>query len=529
MKRLIERERKRVKESEAHAEYDAVVVTRWLQLIARQSALYNVNNRHQCFKAEGNIIRPFEAVPHFFGCVTCGRYHFCRGERASCEIYFSESERCELCLYSGRLLRHQDNLEADEYEEGVRASHRPEVYHIPSGVQTSPPKRKKWGLSDEQTEQIKQLRRAAATTTGEQEEEQPEVEEMTTTTTTKTLAGLVKKLTKKKNETLSEKEEEEGSNDEWEECLNNNNNEEAWQDEEEGEGGREWQDDRDGFNKNYHNNLEYNNRLFAFLWPVVHERKKQKPNETADLYKRDLLLSQQTSLVSVGRPHRRNEARDLTAVSDRVRNKIRVETELMVARLLIAASPRRSEQQLNNELVDYFAPLITRVTGLVYRSQRLREFAAERDTKSEKQAATPTNLAKLALSTIDLSAAAAATSSTREDELSEERAEQLLEPSQIVRAMLLFALVEPLAFNDSMGIRIDIWHRDPWLRHTLRRHHAAIEVERQTQLLSGVRTLLTQCLNCYSWCPLWLRATLFPARLVQFDSVSVITEGNGDG
>lgn len=517
MKRLIERERKRVKRNEQSVEYDAVVVTRWLQLVARQSALYNVNNRHQCFAtAEKQVIQPFEAVPHFFGCRTCGRYHFCRGERESCEIYFSEAERCEVCLYSGRLLRRQDNLEADEYDEGVRASQRPESYHIPSGVKTSSSsstsnQHRDW-LTTEQAEQIKQLRRAS--------EAEPTVEREKEDVTTGTLSRLIKRMTKKHDEPHSmeeqqqEEEEEEGEEEgEWE--VEKEENDE-WLEEI-----MQREDDRDGFNKNYHNNLAYNNQLFAFLWPVIHERKKVKKTNETDLCQRDLSLgqNQRATDAETGPTARITTQRDLTAISEQVRNKIRAETELIVTRLLSRSSlTKSSDQQQIAELVNHFTALIGRVTGLVYRSVRLREFASARETKSEKQITSASHLAKVALSTIDLSTTTGGGGG--DDDLTEERAEQLLPPANIVAAMMLFALVEPLAFSDSMGIRIDVWHRDAWLHHTLRRHYAA-EVERQKPVLKQTCKLLAECLADYGTSqPLWLRSILFPARLVQFDSQS---------
>jgi hypothetical protein len=54
---------------------------------------------------EETIIRPFQWAPHFYGCIRCGRYHFCRRKESECEILLGETDGQMLCAYSGHLLK----------------------------------------------------------------------------------------------------------------------------------------------------------------------------------------------------------------------------------------------------------------------------------------------------------------------------------------------------------------------------------------------------------------------------------------
>lgn len=130
------------------------LVYEWLALLRRHYRLYNVDNQHRCrrlatyrehqLSAEElelqrrkrrrraseplrpidggggdescSIVQPFVWAPHFYGCVECGRYHFCRRDERECELVYNEhADEPVTCLHSGQVLREALSYETETH------------------------------------------------------------------------------------------------------------------------------------------------------------------------------------------------------------------------------------------------------------------------------------------------------------------------------------------------------------------------------------------------------------------------------
>lgn len=127
-------------------ESDNSLIYAWLIFIQDHYGIYHVDNRHQCHKKKEytsnlivereileqkkkrlklcgerggynynnggddddeekeTVIRPFIWAPNFYGCIQCGRYHFCRRRELDCEIIYTETDYQMTCIHSGKLL-----------------------------------------------------------------------------------------------------------------------------------------------------------------------------------------------------------------------------------------------------------------------------------------------------------------------------------------------------------------------------------------------------------------------------------------
>lgn len=113
---------------------DERLIFRWLQLMERHCSVYNVNNKHDCLRADREekerahrehnqpplkpvVIQPFASVDNFFGCLVCGKYHLCRLRRETCQVIVEKVDKQKVCAYSGQLLHIQDNLEIGNFDD----------------------------------------------------------------------------------------------------------------------------------------------------------------------------------------------------------------------------------------------------------------------------------------------------------------------------------------------------------------------------------------------------------------------------
>ena len=110
-------------------------IFRWLQLLQQHYQIFNVDNYHDCIRAEREekeyatlyrcqprtvIVKPFQSIDNFYGCVICGKYHICQLSRETCPLIIDDHDKQKACSYSGKLLVIQDNLEAT-FEDGAHA------------------------------------------------------------------------------------------------------------------------------------------------------------------------------------------------------------------------------------------------------------------------------------------------------------------------------------------------------------------------------------------------------------------------
>lgn len=104
-------------------EAERILIFKWKQLLESRFHLFDVHNKHQCFRDTRpgpGIIKPFDAVDNFYGCVRCGKFHICKLRSDSCVIITRESDTLKTCRYSGRLLPTEDNLEVGNWDDILR-------------------------------------------------------------------------------------------------------------------------------------------------------------------------------------------------------------------------------------------------------------------------------------------------------------------------------------------------------------------------------------------------------------------------
>lgn len=96
-----------------HKETRLIVVTRWLEWLGVNHGVYNVINTHQCFNENPRtIIRPFYEESNFYGCLKCGKYHFCYNSHHTCDSVAPTQDinnNMPTCAYSGRTIRNVHN------------------------------------------------------------------------------------------------------------------------------------------------------------------------------------------------------------------------------------------------------------------------------------------------------------------------------------------------------------------------------------------------------------------------------------
>lgn len=96
-----------------HEETRLIVVTRWLEWLGVNHGIHNVINAHQCFNENPRtIVRPFYEESNFYGCLKCGKYHFCYNSHHTCDSVaptLDINNNMPTCVYSGRTIRNIHN------------------------------------------------------------------------------------------------------------------------------------------------------------------------------------------------------------------------------------------------------------------------------------------------------------------------------------------------------------------------------------------------------------------------------------
>ncbi len=515
--------------------YERAVLFRWMQLLGQHHHIYNVNNAHHCFEhttgthRPPHIVRPFASVPQFYGCLQCGRSHHCWGERDSCElVYSNEHERIEVCRYSGRVVRNQDNLRATFEDTSRRrrslAKHLAQSPCPRDRSAVKPPDRAarkresrirelkmKRKRQKKQRLPRAQLEDYALSLESISESESGDSSSSSSSEHSESSSvSLVSQDLSVSGEAGDDSGEEAVANDEGRKRARDEASEhteeeasvsgEHEEEEPRGEpvGSDDWVDlegeERErGFCKNYHNNLQYNNEQYAFMGAVI--RKWRREQDVARLFTRDLSEGRAPpASEQCGEEAQADEPDRVFALQEPLRNKIYQECELLLHALLAC---RRAPQHLA-ALQAYYAPLLCNVAALVYASEKLSMLAKARAHKNQKQQRNTLQLLKLGLSTIDC----ARLDTLQEDEFRE----FTLEPRRLCRVLLHYLLVRPLSLCDALGNRVDVWYGDAWLAHTT---PLLPEVEQQRRELTPLCELVRECLTSYARCPYWARAMIY--------------------
>ena len=108
------------------------LVTHWLvECVGRHHVIngedhvvYNIDNQHQCFNERPRtIIRPFADIDYFFGCIRCGKYHFCYQNSRTCDSVaptLDINNDRPTCAYSGKSIRNANNEVIGTYRDTVQ-------------------------------------------------------------------------------------------------------------------------------------------------------------------------------------------------------------------------------------------------------------------------------------------------------------------------------------------------------------------------------------------------------------------------
>ncbi len=316
------------------------------------------------------------------------------------------------------------------------------------------------------------------------------------------------------------------------------------------------------YDKNYHNNIQYNNEYYSFLTPMLKDEKKEEEEKPEDsdkmpeimaMYARDMREEYRmhsneagvfndrdeetgeesfdektlfTEEQTIQNPYKKN------ALNESITSKIQDETHSILNNLMHIKVERKetSFSLCDSEytktlslLCHYYTCLIRNITLLVYQSPILDQVARDRNLKNQNQ----TN--KAFISTIDLN-------SLDKIQKSVDYHEHTLCPLKICRSLLLHLFVTPKALNDAAGFRILLWSRDNWLesfnneknnyslitdyyiRMVTSSHNPAEiaiaklkskGIEKHCDIfkdnLTGTSTKIIECITYYSNDPLWLR------------------------
>lgn len=97
------------------SESEKLLISRWLSLLQKYYRLYNIDYSHQCLSQynarSSSIIRVFQGIDYFFGCIQCGQYHICRRSLTGCYVTSNYQQQRLFCLYSGQLIEDCENYE----------------------------------------------------------------------------------------------------------------------------------------------------------------------------------------------------------------------------------------------------------------------------------------------------------------------------------------------------------------------------------------------------------------------------------
>ena len=550
---------------------DEELIFRWLQLMERHCNLYNVDNKHDCIRAdreekerahrENNqpplspiIVQPFHSVENFYGCLVCGKYHICRLRRETCQLVVDKVDKQKVCAYSGQLLYIQDNLEMGNFEtersmdqeatliqttrslpqknikkNTSRKGHIAHLLKETQQQQQSKPSLKRsrpttmtktecrvllgdtYDLSVESASSSSSI--SSSTTSDDEEEDHDEEEDYKVNVEEEEDEDddVCEKHAKRQRTVVIYQESSSSSSD--------NDGDNYIQDEGEEGSGAEYENENNegGHAKNYHNNIRYKNEYYAFLQHTLRKQRKTEHHMSRyekfiDLYTRDM---NEATPATTTQEKETTFFASLAKLSDSVCEKIESEVTAIVDRLFGMDKTERPHCQLKpskvrRTLVAYYVALIKNITLLVYHSPHLNKVAMKRATKNHTQTT------KFALSVVDEGVA-------QENDVTYH--EFTLAPMKIVRSVLLHLFTKTFCVGDSLGFNVNIWSIDRWLRLFVTPNNDRLflatyhrqcvdypteeETDRYCKEIHENAALVEKCLRYYRFCPLWLRSMVF--------------------
>jgi len=390
---------------------ESLLVWRWFTLLQKYYCLYNVDYSHQCLTGRcisesaerSSIVRVFQGIDHFFGCVQCGQYHICRKSSTTCFVVSDRQQQRLFCLYSGYLLEEEYfetqpfTLESDNFSEIQADEHQ-------SSTGTS---LMTFGKQDQLYSNIKK----GGGGDRKRREKRPKAEEAEWSHIDKRTRREVTPIKSPKTESSSDsvefcvddqqRDEELGDNDEF--CFN--------------ETSHQFLDNR--LSKDY--NYQYWSNYYSFLWNKI----LPNPNPITQNHTKQPLIHLN---------HHQTRQKKYTSFNYHLgTNGIEIEKEChdIIRRLLILSPPPSTSSAANEQifllLVEYFVPLVKNFYLLIHNSPVIRGVAL--DKRNNKAGKKP----------------------------------PVMTPKQVSEAVLLHSLVEAYYTEDICQNRIQLWVRNPWL------------------------------------------------------------------
>jgi len=509
-----------------HTLAEEMQIFQWLQFLREHFQLFNVLNYHDCIRANREasrpvIIRPFESITNFYGCIQCGKYHICRLERECCPLVIDGHDKQKACAYSGQLLLIQDNLEAT-FEDGQHAdkeatylqSHRRHDSPKKSSPKSKKPQRthvqdllkeegtdrkqlpqplsskKRPRLSEESRAKLKEVYDMSIDGLSELEDNEEwevivetkpeEVEEAEEILDFKPLKRA-RRMDEMKEEVVDEYSSvigahklAENSSDGDEETQDEVCVEKKWlataHDDGEESGGDECigtllEHDNENGNgdrhKNYHNNIRYNNEYYAFLRPLIKksEERLSRYDQFIDLYRRDIHEDEHFQRQPTNSSTDEEEYINKLAENEKLGESTltKIQSETSVILTALLHSDRTQRPLCKLKRPYIHQRLLAHFKPLI-----------ENITLLIYQSPI---LSKVALTRCTKNQNQVPKFSVSEIDLESaqnlqsdvEHHEYTFCPLKIVRALMLHLFLQPYALTDAHGYRIEIWYRDEWL------------------------------------------------------------------
>lgn len=548
-----------------HTASEEILIFRWLQYMEQHRHLYAVKNKHQCFGKDADprhIVQPFASVDYFFGCLECGKYHLCHLKRDSCEVAIDLCDSRQICRYSGRPLREQDNL-ALTYEDSVHFEHEACYFsgsmggkpllsrietdnksrkrtrdpmtkrrhiidlfkEVPTKSQTNNHKRPRLDITPHLASlDIEDTYEISIDSIEEDggEEEDPHHDGKTELQDDDEEEEEARKHENDNEESIEEVLREESTSDEKDTPCNNDHEEDHNNEDEDDENDPmvsvliDQVNGDDRHCKNYHNNIRYHNEYYDFMCGTIKKQRREtsrhtnKKNDFLAMCNRD--IREETDVMSTTTTTTIDTTSSsikiqplLPSMCERIRHTV---SECLI--LLIRINKTFYDSPPLTSLVTKYTQVIENIATLVYHSPVLGRRSLIRDIKNHNQCH------NYSLTSLDID-----TPSPQND------FEHILSPQQICHALLLHAFLEAFSLYDDEQHRIGIWQPDPWLkgfnntktnRELIRDYFLLYRPGNNTTLalfkadIQETSLLIRESLEYYRHCPIWLRYRVYKLR-----------------
>ena len=547
-----------------HEESRIELVTRWLVWLGVTHAVYNVDNTHQCFNEKPRaIIRPFKEVNNFYGCLKCGKYHFCFHSHHTCDSVAPTQDinnNMPTCVYSGQSILDAQNEVVGNYVDivALNSDIQNHVYLSTTiggmGLNTtsssptatmdarrlasyeslvnanslhnkktrSPNKRERRRI-EKQDMTTRYLRHGIVTPLGHEDDDEGDEEDETQIPHTIGEVMLSNKRLDHEADVTILDEIMAGGDDDVEDygCDvedaggggGNGCNKEDWIEEEDTAA----YDNRLTRMKNPHNNVVFWDNYYAFLIQGDEPLLVAPLPEIGPPCDELPVKQQQRQTDSV---FRFDDTRWNNVVRETIEDEIRRIIDMLLRVSVVRDQktiPPREYTSLLERLVAYYNNIVCNIAVLVYHSSHIEKMALEKYETNDKQNRS-SHSNKVSVKVTDISSlieeAGDGDEGTTTRELPYHRVIELVCPKKICAALMLHLFTDDFRLCDSMTNSICIWTKDPWLSHMKREGFDEIIGNGSGSGLFNRReigvtaTIVNEALMTYSRQPMWLSSVV---------------------